>query len=375
MPEKDYYKILGVDRKAAKEDLKKAYKVLAKKYHPDVSKEPGAEAKFKEASEAFRVLMDDKARAHYDKFGSADFQNMQYSNFDFDFEGFDLDLGDIFEGFFGAGAGSSRKGRGRGGPLRGNDLQYNLEINLEEAAFGVEKTFSVAKMDPCEKCDGKGTEDESNMKKCPECNGAGYVKRVQNTPFGISLSTTTPCRRCGAAGVIIDKPCKKCHGQGRMQVTKKLTVRIPAGIESGSTMRVDREGEAPGKGGVSGDLYVRVLVKPHDVFVRDGNDIVCEVPISFVTAALGGEIEVPTLKGTAELKIPEGTQTNTVFRMRGKGIPHLNRYAVGDQNVKVIVQTPEHLNKKQREILREFEKEGGSRLEKRGFFSRIRDAI
>ncbi|MDP2750125.1 MAG: molecular chaperone DnaJ [Nanoarchaeota archaeon] len=367
MAEKDYYKILGIGRNASKEEIKKAYKALAKKYHPDVSKETNAEEKFKEASEAFRVLADDKARAHFDKFGSADFSKMDASNFDFDFEGFDFDFGDLFEGFFGGGKRRSH---------RGADLQYHMEITLEEAAFGAEKKFTVEKKELCEKCDGTGAENKSGVTRCSECNGAGYIKRLQRTPFGISLSTTMPCRKCSGSGTIIEKPCKKCRGLGKLDVEKTINVKIPAGIETGSSIRMEGAGEPGMSGRHNGNLYVTFIIKQHDTFVREGNDLKCEVPISFVTAVLGGEIEVPILKGTAKLKIPAGTQSNTIFRMRGKGIPYLNRYAVGDQYVSVVVHVPENLTKKQRELLEEFEMEGGGKVEKRkGFFSRIKDAI
>ena len=364
---KDYYKILGVEKNSTKEEIKKAYKKLAKKYHPDLNKEKDAAEKFKEINEAAAVLADDEKRTQYDQYGTTADQFKGFEGFDFsDFmsdtgRGFDFDS--IFEGFFGG----RSPFRQRRGPRRGADLRYDLEITLNEAAAGVTKHIVVPRLEQCTKCHGSGAESESDIINCPDCNGSGMQKRTQRTPFGL-FSTTTTCGKCRGQGKYIKEECAVCDGTGVVKKTRKLEIKIPAGAEEGTNLRVMKEGEAGEKGAEQGDLYVIIYVKPHDIFERHGDDIYVKVPIPFAVAALGGEIEVPTLDEKAKLKIPTGTQNNTVFRMKGKGIPYLHGHGTGNENVEVIIEVPEKLTKKQKEILKEFEKES---KKKKGFFSRI----
>ncbi|MAE42933.1 molecular chaperone DnaJ [Candidatus Woesearchaeota archaeon] len=364
---KDYYKILGVDKTATKEEIKKAYKNLAKKHHPDLNKEEGSTEKFKEISEAAAVLADDEKRTKYDQFGTtADkfgqgFQGFDFSDFMSDAGGFGFDFDSIFESFFGGGFHGRRRG-----PRRGNDLRYDLEITLEEAATGVTKHITVPRMEQCGKCHGTGAESDKDVISCPDCNGTGIQRRTQRTPFGM-LATTTTCRKCQGQGKYIKKECADCNGNGIVRKTRKIEIEIPTGAEQGTNLRVAGEGEAGEKGAETGDLYVVIYVKEHDVFERQGDDIYVKVPVSFAVAALGGEIEVPTLSGKAKLKIPSGTQNNTVFRMKGKGIPYLHGYGTGNENVEVVVEVPKKLSKKQKELLKEFAKEG----KKKGFLEKI----
>ncbi|MCX8147058.1 MAG: molecular chaperone DnaJ [Candidatus Woesearchaeota archaeon] len=359
---KDYYKILGVSRNATKEEIKAAYKRLAKKYHPDLNKDPGAAEKFKEINEAASVLGDEKKREIYDTYGTVDFAGYQGGESGFDFsdfmrsaEGFGFDFDSIFDSFFG-GSGFFG-GRRRKGPRRGSDLLYELEINLEDAAFGAEKTIIITKSEKCDVCGGKGAKSESDIVKCDECDGKGTVKHTRNIMFG-SFSTITTCRKCHGRGTFIRNPCKKCSGAGIIEVDKKIKVSIPQGVDNGTRLRIAGEGEPGENNGPYGDLFVIIKVRPHKIFKREGNDIFIEIPISFPTACLGGEIEVPTLEGKAKLKIPPGTKSNTIFRLRGKGIPSLRGYGQGDEKVKVVIEVPEKLTKRQKEILKEFEGEG-----------------
>ena len=346
--EKDYYKILGVGKNATKEEIKSAYKKLAKQYHPDLNKNPDAAEKFKEINEAAAVLGDEQKRAQYDQYGTAGEQFQGFSGFDFsdfmsDTGGFGFDFDSIFENFFG---GHGQRTRRR---QRGSDLRYDLEIELEDAAFGAKKTIEVPRLEQCEKCNGTGAESKSDIITCPECNGRGVATRTQRTPFGL-FSTTTTCRRCRGEGKTIKNECKECGGRGAIRKTRRIEVKIPAGATDGTHLRIAEEGEAGEKGMPSGDLYIGIQVKPHKIFERHGNDIYVKVPVSFVTAALGGEIEIPTLKGKASLKIPAGTQSNTVFRMRHQGIPELHSHSTGDQNLEVVISVPEKLTKKKKLI-------------------------
>jgi len=362
--EKDYYKILGVDRNATKEEIKNAYKELAKKYHPDLNKDANATEKFKEINEAASVLGDDKKREQYDRFGKTAEQFGDYGGFDFSDFGFDFgdigsfDVGDIFDQFFG---GSRKKQK----PRRGSDLVYEMEIELEEAAFGAKKRISIPKLIKCDECNGLGAESSSDIVRCANCNGTGVERKTRKTAFGIFQSTTT-CSKCRGTGQFIKKECAACDGTGVVKKVRKLEIEIPKGAEEETRLRIAGEGEAGEKGAPPGDLYVVLHQKPHKIFQREGNDIYIEVPISFAAAALGGEIEVPTLGGKATLKIPAGTQTNTVFRMKGKGIPDLHGYGAGNENVRIIAEVPTHLSKKQKELLEEFEKERD-----KGFFSKV----
>jgi len=363
---KDYYKILGVEKTATKEEIKKAYKNLAKKYHPDLNKEAGAAEKFKELNEAAAVLADDEKRKQYDEYGTTaeqfgqGFQGYDFSDF---MSGSNFDFDSIFESFFGGG--NPFGARRRRGPRRGADLRYDMEITLEEAATGATKHIIVPRLESCSKCHGSGAESESDMVNCHDCNGSGTKRQTQRTPFGI-FSTTTTCGKCRGQGKYVKKECQICDGTGVIKKTRKLEIKIPAGAEESTNLRVAGEGEAGEKGAPAGDLYIVIHVKQHDAFERHGDDIYAKVPIPFTIAALGGEIEVPTLDGRAKLKIPAGTQNNTIFRMKGKGIPYLHGHGTGNENVEVIIEVPEKLTKKQKELLKEFEKES---KDKKGIFN------
>jgi molecular chaperone DnaJ len=360
MADKDYYKILGVDRNATKEQIKSAYKKLAKQYHPDVNKEHNAAEKFKEINEAASALGDDQKRQQYDQFG-ADFERKYHQDFNQNFRGFDfedMDFGDVFEMFFGGGFGGRRSRQSRG-----RDLRYDMTITLEEAATGTKKSITLEKPETCPDCDGRGGDD---YETCDECNGQGVKRVSQRTPFGIFQSTVT-CKKCQGHGEVVKNVCETCEGEGIIHKKKTLEVTIPEGVDSGAQLRLREEGEAI-KGGTTGDLYIFIEVKKHKFFDREGDDILIDVPISVTQAILGAEIEVPTLEGRVDLSIPEGTQPETVFKLRNKGIPHLNHHGRGDQLVKVKVQIPDKLTKKQEQIIEEFDKELGK---KRSFFERF----
>ena len=381
---KDYYDLLGVDRNASKEEIKKAYKRLAKKHHPDINKESGSAEKFKEINEAASVLGDENKRKQYDQFGTTansfgqggasgfDFSN--FSNFGSFSEGFDF--GEIFDTLFSGSGFSSFGGRSRRrGPQRGSDLRYDLDIMLHDAAFGAEKTITIPRLEMCQSCDGSGAKSSNAIERCSKCEGTGTFRETRQTPFGL-FQTTTVCPECHGKGEMITEKCPECYGHGRVEKTRKIKMDIPAGVEDGTRLRVAGEGEAGEQGASQGDLYVVVNIEPHNFFERQGQDIYCEVPISFVTAALGGEIELPTLKGRATLKIPPATQTNTVFRMKGKGLPALHGYGTGNQNVRVITQTPTKLTRKQQDLLRQLGKELGEKvMPSKNLFDKIKDAF
>ena len=374
---KDYYSILGVDKNASKEEIKKAYKKLAKKHHPDLNKDDAeAATKFKEINEAAAILGDDKKRQQYDRFGDTGegfsgyegFGQGGFGGFEDFFSGGEFGFDDIFDAFFGGG----RRGRART-RHRGSDLRYELSITLEEAAEGVKKKIKVPRYEQCEDCGGSGAQSSTDIKTCDECNGSGYVRRTQRTPFGM-FSTTAPCRKCKGEGRIIDKPCKTCRGEGRVEKTRSIEVDVPAGVESGTNLRIGGQGEAGEKGAPPGDLYIHIHVREHDTFERKGSDLYTEVPISFIQATLGDEIEVPTLKGKAQMTIPAGTQPHKLFRLKGKGIPSLYSNSKGDELVRVIVETPQKLTKKQKQLLEEFCKESKEHIQpKKGFFSKLKE--
>ncbi|MFC1624621.1 molecular chaperone DnaJ [Candidatus Omnitrophota bacterium] len=359
---REYYEILGVQKGASLDNIKKAYRNLALKYHPDrvsSDKKKESEEKFKEISEAYAVLSDPQKRSQYDQFGHAGIDS-HYSHEDI-FRG--ADFGSIFEdmgfgggifedilGSFGMFGGGSTSRRGRG-PRRGRDLEYEIEISFEGAAFGVKKTINIPRNETCDICDGEGSKPGTKKTKCPTCGGKGQL--LQSTGFGIM---TQICPKCRGEGSIIKNPCLKCSGTGRSRVTKKIELSIPAGVDTGSRLRVQEEGEIGSKGGVRGDLYIYIHVKDHPIFERHGYDIVCDVPISFTVASLGGEIEVPTLNGSVEMKIPEGTQSGKIFRLKDKGIKRLRGYGSGDEHVRIVVETPTRLNSEQKRILKEFAK-------------------
>jgi len=375
---RDYYEVLGVSRNASDAEIKKAYRKLAKQYHPDVN--PGnkeAEAKFKEINEAYEVLSDSQKRAQYDQFGHAAFeQGAGFGGFNGGFGDFGFsDLGDIFESFFG-GFGGRTSSRTRRGPQKGADLKSSVEISFEEAAFGVEKEISIHRMEVCDKCEGSGAKPGTEPVTCQHCNGTGQIQYKQRTPFGQFVNIKT-CDVCHGEGKVITNPCDKCNGKGRIRKQKKIMINIPAGIDDGQTIKLGGEGEPGLKGGPSGDLFITVKVKPHAIFQRQGNDVICEIPITFVQAALGAELEVPTLDGKVKYQVPEGTQTGTVFRLKNKGIPFLRGSGRGDQYVKVQVEVPKKLNEKQKAILREFAELSGDEVheQRKSFFDKMKDAL
>ncbi len=355
---KDYYKTLGVDKNASQEEIKKAYKNLAKKYHPDLNKESGATEKFKEINEAAAVLGDQQKRQQYDQFGTADFnQGQGFSGFDFsNMGGFDFD--DIFDNLF-SGFGFNTERRRRT-PQHGRDVLANVEVTLEEVASGTTRDVKMKKLELCKECKGKGGSD---VTECEGCHGSGTAKHTRRTPFGI-IQTTSTCHRCKGTGELFEDVCSACDGEGRIQEVKTVEVKIPPGVEDGMRLRVQGEGEAGERGSRSGDLYIEVSVKIHDIFERQENNLFIEVPLAFTIACVGGEIEVPTLEGKSTLKIPLGTQNGTVFRIKGKGLPSIRGSGVGDEHVKVVIEIPKKLSKKQIELLKEFEKESG----KKGWF-------
>ncbi|WP_394230029.1 molecular chaperone DnaJ [Shewanella colwelliana] len=346
MSKRDYYEVLGVGRDASEREIKKAYKRLAMKFHPD--RNPGdkaAEASFKEVKEAYEILTDSDKKAAYDQFGHAGVDpNRGGGGF-----GGNADFGDVFGDVFGDIFGGGRRG-GQRQAARGSDLRYNLELSLEEAVKGLTKELRIPTLAACDSCDGSGAKKGSSPTTCGTCHGQGQVQMRQGF-FAVQQA----CPTCHGRGKIIKDPCNKCHGEGRVEKSKTLSVKIPAGVDTGDRIRLSGEGEAGEFGAPPGDLYVQVTVREHAIFVRDGNNLYCEVPISFSTAALGGEIEVPTLDGKVNLKIPSETQTGRMFRLRGKGVKSVRSHAVGDLLCKVVMETPVNLSDKQKELLREFD--------------------
>ncbi|MBW2966883.1 molecular chaperone DnaJ [Candidatus Woesearchaeota archaeon] len=373
---KDYYKILGVEKNASRDEIKKAYKRLAKKFHPDINKELGAAEKFKEINEAAAVLGDDQKRAQYDRYGTADFGPGAGPGAGFDFSGFgrgDFDFGDLFESLFAGGSPFGGFTSRRRGPRRGADLRYDLEIELEDAVGGITKHIVIPRYETCSRCDGSGAASKSAIKTCPTCGGSGVATRTQRTPFGM-FQTTSTCRDCRGEGKVISEPCSVCDGAGRVEEERKLKVEVPAGVESGTTLRLGGQGEAGEKNAPSGDLYVVTHVLQHKIFDRRGNDLYVEVPISFIGAALGDKIEVPTIGGKAKLTIPAGTQSNTLFKMKGKGVPYIRGSGVGDEYVKVVVHTPQNLSAKQKAALKRFGDAVGDKIvPQKGFFERVKE--
>ena len=357
---KDYYNILGVNKNASQDEIKKAFRNLARKHHPDVNKEKGSTEKFKEINEAYQILGDQNKRQQYDQFGSAGpfnqgFQGGQgFGGFDFNegasnFEGF----GDIFDMFFGGQGRSRQKSSGR---QDGNDLRYDLEISLEEAYHGLDKEIEISHLTACATCKGSGAKPGTTPTKCGTCGGAGQVRQTQRTPLGAFTQVTT-CPKCHGAGETVSSPCPTCSGSGRTKTKHKIKVRIPEGIDSGYRLKVTGAGDAGLKGGIPGDLYIFVTVRPSPIFEREGENLYYKKTIPFVTATLGAEIEVKTIDGKATLKIPAGTQSGSIFKFKGKGMPHLSgRGSRGDFMVVVEIETPKHLTDKQEELLKEFGK-------------------
>jgi molecular chaperone DnaJ len=366
----DYYGILGVRRDADDAALKRAFRKLAQQYHPDVNREPGAEAKFKEVAEAYEVLSDPQKRQLYDQYGHAGVSGAG-AGMDFGAFGSFADLFEQFGSIFGTGGGGGRRG-----PQRGSDLRYDLGLTFEEAAFGTEKVLEIPRWEACHRCSGSGAEPNSELKRCPQCNGTGEMRKVQQSFFGQFVNVSV-CNRCRGEGQIVATPCKECKGDGRIHSTRRLTVKVPPGVDNEQQIRLTAEGESGPRGGPPGNLYVVLTVKPHPQFKRDGADVHLEVPISFPQAALGDQLEVPTIDGSERLSIPAGTQSGRVFRLRDKGVPRLRSMGRGDQFVTVVVRTPGALSSRERELyeeLAQLSKQSGEGHD-RGFFSKVKDSL
>ncbi len=367
---RDYYEVLGIQKGASEDEIKKAYKKLARKYHPDMN--PGdkeAEEKFKEVNEANEVLSDPEKKARYDQFGFAGVDpnygagaggGAYGGGFDFG------DLGDIFGSFFGGGFGGQR--RNPNAPQRGESIRASVSISFTEAAFGCEKSVTIERSEQCPTCKGSGCAPGTTPEVCPDCHGSGTVQTRRQTPMGV-FASNGPCRKCGGTGRLIHQPCSDCRGSGAVRKRRTIKVNIPAGIDHGQTISLRGQGGAGKNGGPAGDLLITIMVQPHEIFRRDGVDVFCEAPITFTQAALGAELEIPTIDGKVKYSIPEGTQTGTVFRLKGKGVPVLNGRGRGDQYVTVVIETPRSLNKEQKEALRRFsETLGENNYEKRKSF-------
>ena len=368
---RDYYEVLGIQKGASEDEIKKAYKTLARKSHPDMN--PGdkeAEEKFKEVNEANEVLSDPEKKARYDQFGFAGVDpnygagaggGAYGGGFDFG------DLGDIFGSFFGGGFGGGQR-RNPNAPQRGESIRASVSVSFTEAAFGCEKSVTLERSEQCPTCKGNGCAPGTTPEICPDCHGTGTVQTRRQTPMGV-FASNGPCRKCGGTGRLIHQPCPDCRGTGAVRKRKTIKVNIPAGIDHGQTISLRGQGNAGRNGGPAGDLLITVMVQPHELFRRDGVDVFCEAPITFTQAVLGAELEIPTIDGKVKYSIPEGTQTGTVFRLKGKGIPVLNGRGRGDQYVTVTIETPRNLNKEQKEALRKFsETLGESNYEKRKSF-------
>ncbi|KAB3530744.1 molecular chaperone DnaJ [Alkaliphilus serpentinus] len=377
MSKRDYYEVLGVDKNSNPDDIKKAYRKLAMKYHPDRNPDDKeAEAKFKELNEAYEILSSPEKKQRYDQFGHAGVNGNGAGGFEgfggFGGGGFEDIFGDIFDMFGGGGFSSRRKS----GPQKGADIKYEAAISFEEAAFGTEKTVEFHKYDNCDTCNGTGAKPGTQKHTCSHCKGTGEIRYAQRTPIGQIVNVKT-CPQCHGEGEIINEPCNTCKGKGKVRKLKKIKVKIPAGVDTGMVIPIRGEGEPGLKGGPHGDLYVVIRVLSHPIFTRDGSDVICEIPITFVQATLGDELEVPTLEGKVKYKIPEGTQSGTIFRLKGKGIVSPKGYGKGDQYVKVIVEIPKKLSEKQKDILRQFAAEGGEEVheQRRSFFDKVKDAF
>ncbi len=361
---KDYYKILGVPRNATQEEIKRAFRRLALKYHPD--RNPNnreAEEKFKEINEAYACLSDPQKRAQYDRFGTVEGPGFE----DMGFGPFTSTFSDIFDDLFGDLFGTFTRQRRRVRPQKGADLRYDLTITLEEAVRGTEKELKIPRWQTCETCGGSGARPGTGPSSCPECRGSGYVRFQQGF-----FSVTRTCPRCGGSGSFVSSPCRVCGGEGKVRKQRTVSVKIPPGVDDGSRLRVSGEGEAGQYGGPPGDLYIVINVKPHGFFKRRGNDLYCEVPITFPQAVLGGEIEVPTLYGPERLKIPPGTPSGKEFVLKGKGVPRLGGHSRGDQIVRVYIDVPKKVTPKQRELLQEFARLSGEEVHK-SFAERLRE--
>lgn len=383
MSKRDYYEILSVDKTADEAELKRAYRKLAMKYHPDRNPDnKEAEDKFKEANEAYEILSDKDKRARYDQFGHAGVNGNGAGGFGGGFGagdfsgfgggGFEDIFGDIFD-MFGGGGGRSRKNR----PQRGDDIGLRVNLTFEEAAFGVDKEIEFKISEECNTCDGSGARPGTSKRTCPKCNGSGEVRYSQRTPLG-SFTNVRTCDACDGDGEIVDKPCPDCKGKGKIRKSRKMNVKIPGGVDSGMTLSLRGQGELGINGGSRGDIIIQVAVEEHPIFKRDDYDILCDVPITFVQATLGDSIVVPTLDGKVKYTIPEGTQSGTVFRLKGKGTRMYNRNSRGDQYVKIVVEVPTNLNSEQKDILRKFAEttgeDTGHHNQKKTFFDKVKEA-
>ncbi|MFH1224722.1 MAG: molecular chaperone DnaJ [Candidatus Diapherotrites archaeon] len=388
MAGKDYYAALGVGKSATDAEIKSAYKNLAKKFHPDVSREANAEAKFKEILEAYHVLGDPQKRANYDRFGDAAERFSGFSGFGGPGAGFshmEFDFGDLFENLGGFSFGGARGfedlfsamgGRGAGargrkrGPSKGQDIVARLSVSFLEAAFGTVKEVEIERAEVCGACNGTGAKG-GKVERCPVCHGSGIERHEQRTAFGI-FATQGTCRKCGGRGETAKEKCPKCAGSGAVGNRRRIKIKIPAGVNTGNHLRLKGEGHFGEAGGSVGDLFVIIFVEPHEIFKRDGADIFAEMPLSFAEAALGTTVDVPTIRGKANVKIPAGTQTGTVFKLKGQGIEELGGIGKGDEYVKVILKTPEHLGKRQRELFEELASGDSVKAGREGFFERVR---
>jgi molecular chaperone DnaJ len=365
---RDYYEVLGVSRSSNDAEIKRAYHRLARQYHPDLNKSPEAEARFKEINEAYEVLGDRRKRAEYDRWGHVGAGR----GFATDFGGFGF--GDIFEDLFGFGG---MRTAARRAPQRGADLRYDLTLTFEEAAFGCQKEVEITKMDTCPVCRGTGADPGTEPIRCPQCNGTGEVRRVRQSVFGSFVNVTT-CGRCGGEGQVVSTPCGECRGQKQVRVTKRLSIDVPPGVDDGTQIRLSEEGQAGLRGGMPGNLYVVISVRKHPYFKRRNSDVFLELPINVAQAALGDELEVPTLDGTENLAIPAGTQTGETFRLRKKGIPYLRGAGRGDQMVTVYVVTPKKLTDEQHRLFEELAQTLGTEVipqGEKGFFDRLKDVL
>lgn len=376
---RDYYEVLGISKGASDDEIKKAYRKVARQYHPDLHPDDkDCEAKFKEANEAYEVLSDKDKKARYDQFGFAgvdpNYGAGQGGAYDGGFGGFgDFDdLGDIFSSFFGGG--TSRRSANPNAPRRGNDIRANVTLDFMEACKGKKVTVRVNKMDKCSQCNGTGAQTGSSINTCPDCHGTGTVRVTQRTPFGAMQSTQT-CSRCQGKGKVIEKPCTKCGGNGRVRNTVSKEIDIPAGVNDGVTLRVAGAGDSGTNGGSAGDLHVVITVRPDPIFERDGYDVWTEVPITFAQATLGDTLDIPTVNGTVQYDIPAGTQNGAIFKMANKGIKRVNRSSYGDHYFKAVVEIPKNLTKEQEKLLREFDKslEKKNYTKRESFFKKLKD--
>ncbi len=373
---RDCYEVLGVGRNATAEEIKKAYRQKARKLHPDVNRDdPQAADKFKEVSDAYEILSDPQKRQMYDRFGHDAFDPSRGAGGfggGFDFGDMGGGFTDLFDIIFGGGMGGNRR---RTGPQRGQDREVRLEINFEDAVFGLERNIEINRVENCEHCQGSGAEPGSKVNTCPGCNGTGQSRVIQTTPFG-RFETVRPCNQCRGEGKVVEKPCTKCKGAGKVKKARKIEVRIPAGVDHGARLRIQGEGEIGANGGPPGDLFIAILVKPHPGFKRDGYTLISNLEIDFVQAALGADVEMDLLGGARHtVHIPEGTQPGDVITVKGKGVPHLHGNRQGDLKINIKVKIPTRLNKRQKELLSEFNHEQEEKNNRKGIFDKFKDAI